>query len=97
MTWDALKVAALVVAGNVGAAIWGARAELLVTFAILAAWILLTLAALSVVPAKFLVVVWYLSIALLLLSLVGWRLLWTIGTHGVYALTRDKETGARNA
>lgn len=61
------------------------RAELLTTAALLAGWACLTRAAARLVGP----VAWDVSVGLFLLSLVGWRFLWTIASHGLYTLTRD--------
>lgn len=97
MTWDAMKVATLVVFGNAIAALWDLRAELLASLALLAGWLLITHSLTLMAPAWF-DQIWALSIGVLLVSLAGWRLLWAIATTGLYALTREKgERAGRNA
>jgi hypothetical protein len=36
-------------------------------------------------------IVWPVSLGLLLITAAGWRLLFTIGSHGLYALTKDSD------
>jgi hypothetical protein len=60
--------------------------ELVTAAAILAGWLALTWGLAQLCrPA----VVWALSIALLLFSAAGWRLLFTIAVHGLYSLTTE--------
>jgi ABC-type glycerol-3-phosphate transport system permease component len=60
-------------------------AELLAALAMLGGWALLTWGVVLLTTPK----AWPLSGGLLLLSCAGWRLLWTIATHGLYSLTRE--------
>lgn len=60
------------------------RAELLTAAAVLAGWGLVTWGAAALTSWQ----AWPLSGGLLLLSLAGWRLLFTIARDGLYALTR---------
>jgi hypothetical protein len=70
---------------SAGKAIFDARAEILTVVVALAGWALLTAAVAQVVRPD---VVWRVSAALLLLSLVGWKFLYGIVTKGIYVLTR---------
>jgi hypothetical protein len=64
------------------------RAELCVSFVVLAAWALVTLAISRLVRPD---VVWPLSAGCLLFALSGVRFLWTIARDGLYQLTREGE------
>lgn len=60
------------------------RAELLTAGAFLAGWALLTWAIARLTAPE----AWLVSAGLLLLSLGGWKLLWTVITEGLYTLTK---------
>jgi hypothetical protein len=66
------------------------HAELLLTAALLAGWALVTDAIARLAPSA---QVWRFSLGALLLSLVGWRYLYTLFAHGLYKLTRDERAG----
>lgn len=70
--------------------VFAARAEILLSAAMLGGWALVTLGIAQLTTPK----VWPLSGGLLLLSAGGWRMLATIAMHGLYSLTRDKTSGA---
>jgi hypothetical protein len=78
-----------------GAAVtaWAARDEAAVALAAILAWALLTQVAAAVIPRPDLV--WRASIGLFLLALIGWRFVWTVASHGLYNLTREKKPEAR--
>lgn len=61
-----------------------ARAEILLTIAMLGGWFLVTLGIVQFTTPK----VWPLSAGVLLLSCCGWRMLWTVASYGLYGLTR---------
>lgn len=65
-----------------------ARAEILLTIALLGGWALVTWGIALLTTWK----VWPISGGLLLLSCGGWRLLWTIVSDGLYMLTRKPVT-----
>lgn len=65
------------------------RAEILVSLAVTAAWSFLTWGIASLLVWE----VWPLSAGLFLLSLAGWRFVWTIARDGLYALTREDRRG----
>ena len=69
--------------------IYAARAEILVSAAMLGGWALLTYGIALLTTPK----VWPISGGLLLLSAGGWRLLWTIVSYGLYSLTREAPRG----
>jgi hypothetical protein len=64
---------------------WSARAEVAVFLAAGLGWALITIAVARVVRPD---VVLPLSAGLFALALCGWRLLWTVASDGLYALTR---------
>lgn len=66
------------------AAVGGTRAEITVAAALLAGWALVTHGVAQLLPRG---QVWSLSTGLLLLSLVGWRFLWTVASAGLYTLS----------
>lgn len=66
------------------ATVWGARAEIAVSLAILSGWALVTWAVASLLVWQ----VWPLSGGLFLLSLAGVKLLRRIAADGLYDLTR---------
>lgn len=66
------------------AAVIGARAEIAVGVALLAGWALVTHGVAELLPRG---QVWSLSTGFLLLSLVGWRFLWTVVSAGLYTLS----------
>ena len=68
---------------------WRARAEILLSLALLCGWALLTWGIVLLTTPK----VWPISGGLLLLSVCGWRLLWTVFSHGLYSLTREERRG----
>lgn len=59
--------------------------ELLLALVILSGWGLVAWGVALLTTPK----VWPLFAGVLLLSCAGWRLLWSIATHGFYALTRE--------
>lgn len=67
-----------------------ARAELATAAALLGGWTLLTHGVAALLPR---VPVWSLSAGLLLVSLCGWELLWTMGRKGLYTLSREDRRG----
>ena len=69
--------------------VWRIRAELSLSIALLAGWFLLTWGIVLLTTPK----VWPLSAGVLLLSLCGWRLLWTVCSQGLYSLTREEQRG----
>jgi hypothetical protein len=71
------------------ASLWNARAEILLTLAMLSGWSLLTYGIVQLTTPK----VWPLSGGLLLLACCGWRMLWTIASYGLYGLTREQKRG----
>jgi hypothetical protein len=71
-------------------AVWGARAEVLLTGAALGGWYALTYGLAGLLGTK----VWPLSVGVLLLSGCGWKLLWRIVTDGLYDLTREEKRHA---
>lgn len=70
---------------SIAADTWAARAEILTGSAMLAGWALVTLGVATFAGP----VTWAFSGGLLLLSLSGWKLLWQLVAHGLYALTRE--------
>lgn len=62
-----------------------AAGQLATAGAILGGWLFMTLGVALLTTPK----VWALSFGLLLLSLAGWRLCWTIAREGLYRLTRE--------
>lgn len=79
-----------VVLDFVGATLlWLARyhAELLLSFALLAGWMLVTFGIAELTTAR----VWPISTGLLLLSLCGWKMLIGLAVDGLYALTRKAD------
>lgn len=68
------------------ARVWFVRAEILLSLAVVAGWLLLTWGVALLTTWK----VWPISTGLLLLSCGGWRLLWTVASYGLYGLTREK-------
>ncbi len=69
--------------------LWRIRAEILLSLALLTGWAALTWGIALLTTPK----VWPLSVGVLLLSLCGWRLLWTVFSHGLYSLTREEQRG----
>lgn len=63
------------------------RAEILTSSATVVGWVAITSAVAELVPPA---IVWRVSAGIFLLSLVGWKLLFTIATRGLYNLTRSK-------
>lgn len=72
-------------ARSVVAALLKWRAEVAVAIALLGGWLALTIGLASLLGHR----VWPFAIALLLLSLGGWKLCWTLATCGLYKLTRE--------
>lgn len=68
------------------AAMWARRAELAVFLAAAGGWAAITHAIGRLVRPD---VVWPISLGLFLLSLCGWRLLYTVADAGLYTLTRE--------
>lgn len=62
--------------------------ELLTAGALLGGWLLLTAGLVALTSP----LAWWFSGGLLLLSLAGWKLLWTLATTGLYTLTRTPPT-----
>ena len=69
--------------------VWRVRAEILLSLALLGGWGMVTWGVAELTTPK----VWPISIGLLLLSVCGWRLLWTVFSHGLYSLTREESRG----
>lgn len=67
------------------------RAELLTSASFVAGWALLTWGIAELLVWQ----VWPLSAGLFFLSLGGWKLLWTLATEGLYALSRTSRGGER--
>lgn len=70
-------------------AVWGARAELAASLALLGGWALVTLGIAALTSP----LAWAFSGGVLLLSGFGWKLLYTIARDGLYHLTQSE--GAR--
>lgn len=66
----------------------GYAGELAVAAALLAAWLLVTVAIARMLRGD---IVWPLSLGLLLFSAAGWRLFGAIALHGLYALSKEPE------
>ena len=64
-------------------------AEVLVALAALGGWVLLTWTAAELVSPW----VWPVSGGVGLLTLCGWRFLFTVAVYGLYSLTRDDDRG----
>ena len=64
------------------------RAEILTAACWLTGWALLTWAVVAGISGAWATLVWRTSLALLLVSLGGWKPLKVWLTHGVYSLTR---------
>lgn len=70
-------------------AILGVLPEILTSLALAGGWALITWGiALLTAP-----VAWLFSIGILLISLGGWRMLWEIGTRGLYAMSQGTRRG----
>lgn len=87
--WDRIPVRPRIHWHVLGDALRHVGADVLLSLAILFGWTSLTLgiAALAGAHAR---AVYFLSAGLFLLSLAGWRLLWTLAADGLYLLTRKK-------
>lgn len=64
------------------------RAELLTALTWVAGYALVGAGIGALVTAQWVRAVYAILAGLLLISLGGWRLLWTVATHGLYTLTR---------
>lgn len=78
--------AVLTIIWLIARAVVRARAEILLTAAMLGGWALVTWGLVLFTTWK----VWPLSGGLLLLSCGGWRMLWTVASYGLYGLTRTR-------
>jgi hypothetical protein len=56
--------------------------------ALVVGWLCITLGIAAIARPR---LVWPLSIGLLFVTAAGWRLLFTIGAHGLYSLTKDTD------
>jgi hypothetical protein len=68
------------------AVVWALRAELLVAACFLAGWALVTVGIAAYTSPR----VWPLSLGLLLLSLCGWKWLWSFVGVGLYTLIEQE-------
>lgn len=64
-----------------------ALAEILVATAAIAGWLAFSSAIAQIAPPG---IVWRASVGFLLLSLCGWKFLYTLAREGLYALTRER-------
>ena len=72
------------------AAVWSVRGEIAVTAALLGGWACATVFAATWFGAR----AWMASVALFLLSLVGWKYLGTLAWKGLYALANEERDDA---
>lgn len=70
--------------------VWGCRAEIALSLALLGGWYAMSVGFASILGHR----VWPFAIAALLFSCCGWKLLRQLAGDGLYALTRSPKTSA---